>query len=413
MNGMIQVYIDANGCEETRLDAQRLKNLICGSDYVCTDEVSLADIIVFYACGHLQVNENESVRIIKRLMSLKKSSGRLVVGGCLPKINPEAIRSIYEGCMVGPEEWDFFCDLFNQSKERIHNVYANELCTLSKLTSPNTSSRSSLSWLNTLINEFGRARVRSEKNWYIKIISGCRENCTYCSDRLAFKCCESQPIETIISQFELGLKSGFKNFNLVGRDLGSYGYDLGSDLPTLLNKMLENHTAENYKLRLYNISPRSLVDFYPKLKEPFSSGKISQIGNHVQSGSCRILGLMGRRYTTRESLKIVKEIKEKFPDISIDTSIIVGFPTETERDFDKSMDLLNSMLFDHFDLYTYEERPNLPSLRLKGVVPYQVKKMRLNRLRRKLILNNINKNVKRIKIGSLIQSLIELSQYWL
>ena len=122
---------------------------------------------------------------------------------------------------------------------------------------------------------------------------------------------------------------------------------------------------------------------------------------------------MGRRYTTRESLKIVKEIKEKFPDISIDTSIIVGFPTETERDFDKSMDLLNSMLFDHFDLYTYEERPNLPSLRLKGVVPYQVKKMRLNRLRRKLILNNINKNVKRIKIGSLIQSLIELSQYWL
>lgn len=91
----------------------------------------------------------------------------------------------------------------------------------------------------------------------------------------------------------------------------------------------------------------------------------------------------------------------------------MGFPTETEQDFDKSMELLDSKLFDHVDLYMYEERPNLPSLRLKGPVPQRVKEMRLDKMRRKTLLNNINNNVRRIEIGSLIQSLIDLSRYWL
>ena len=402
---MIKVFIATNGCEEASLDAQKLKNIVSGTNYVCTNDPMVADIIVFYACGLLRAKEHESVRMIKKLMSLKKISGKLVVFGCLTKINPEAIRSIFKGCMIGPEEWDFFCDLFNQSEERIHNVHGNELCAVSKLGNPYPHLRAPFRWLNILLDELEVGRDKSKRNWYIKIITGCREKCTYCSDRLAFKQCGSQPIDTIIAQFELGLKRGFKNFYLVGRDLGSYGYDIGSDLPTLLKKMLENHCAENYKLHLYNLSPRSLVDFYPKLKDQFSSGKISQIGSHVQSGSDRILGLMGRRYSTNEWLKTLKEIREKYPDIRLVTSIMVGFPTETVQDFEKSMELLDSPLFEQFDLYAYEGKPNSPSLRLGELVPQKVKKRRLVRMRRKVMLNYI-KNIRRIEIGHLIRTLI-------
>jgi len=404
VNEMMKVYIDAcdAACEESKLDTQRLKNLVRGTNYVCTNDPRLADIIVLYTCGHLQKYENESLRMIRRLMSLKKSTGTLVVWGCLPEINPEAVRSVYDGCMIGPEHWDFFCDLFNQSKERIHNVHANELCTINKLANP--SLRSPLRYLDTL---FDKSYQKSKPIWYIKIVSGCREKCTYCSDRLAFKHCRSQAIDTIISQFELGLKSGFENFYLVGRDLGSYGYDLGTDLPTLLNKMLENHRAENYKLILFNISPRSLVDFYPRLKELLSSGKICQIGSHIQSGSDRILRLMGKgKLSINEWLKTVKEIREKRPDIGLATSIMVGFPTETEQDFEKTMALLDGMLFDHVSVYIYEGRPSAPSLRLGGLVQHRVAEERLDRIRRKVILNNINKNTRRIEIGPLIQSLI-------
>ena len=393
----MKVYIHSNGCEEAKLDAQRLRNLIYGTNYVCTDDASLSDIIVFYACGHLPEKETESLSLIKKLMSLKKSSGILVVGGCLPKINAKAVRGVYQGCMIGPEEWDSFCDLINQPKERIQNVHANELDSASKLNYPFLHS----SRLNALYNI-----VRSQKTWYIKIVTGCVQNCTYCTDRLAFRHCSSQPIDSIVSQFELGLKNDFKNFYFVGRDLGSYGYDLGYDLPTLLNKILENYHSEYYKLQLNNLSPRSLVDFYPKLENQFSNGKIFQIGSHIQSGSDRILELMGRRYSIHEWLKTAKKIKEKYPDVRLITSIIVGFPTETDQDFNKSMELLDCNLFDQVDIFMYEERPNLPSLKLGGAIPRRVKEIRFDEMRRKLILRGIIKNSSRIEIKLLLESLI-------
>src|SRR5208283_3556562 len=133
---MKKIYVATNGCEEASLASQRLKNMVSGMSFVLTNDAGIADIIIFYACGHLRARENESLRMISKLMSLKKSSGELFVWGCLTKINPEAIRSIYDGYLIGPERWDFFCDLFEQSEERIQNVHANELCAISELSIP-------------------------------------------------------------------------------------------------------------------------------------------------------------------------------------------------------------------------------------------------------------------------------------
>ena len=178
-------------------------------------------------------------------MRLKKSIAEFVVWGCLTKIDPEAVKEIYEGCMVAPEQEDFFCNLFNLPKERILEVNANELCTMSKLSKPYPHLRPPFRWMNVLLDKLELGHNESKKNWYIKIITGCRANCIYCSDRLAFNHCRNQSIDSIIYQFELGLRNGFKNFYLVGRDLGSYGHDIDSDLPTLLKKMLINHCTEN------------------------------------------------------------------------------------------------------------------------------------------------------------------------
>jgi threonylcarbamoyladenosine tRNA methylthiotransferase MtaB len=398
---MKKVFIDTSGCEEARLDTQKLKNLVQGTSYVCTNDARLADIIVFYACGHLQKNEDESIREIRRLTSLKKSSAMLVVWGCLSEIDREAVRKVHKGPLIGPENWDFFTDLFDQSKQRVRYVHANRLNVKSRSTRPSLASVQE--FLSLLRDAFFYG---SRKTWFIKIESGCKENCTYCSDRLAFKCVRSEPMDAIISQFELGLKSGFKRFQLVGRDLGSYGCDINSDLPALLNKMLENHSDEDCKLSLCNMSPMSLIELYPRLSSIFSSGKISQIGSHIQSGSDRILGLMGRKFSVLKWLSIMKEINTNYPDIRLYTSIIVGFPTETEQDFSKSMELLDNFLFDTVDLYKYEERPNIPSLRLWGRVPSEVIESRTNRMGRKIISNYFKKRIRRIQVLSLIQAFI-------
>lgn len=398
---MKKVYIDTNGCDEARLDTQKLKNLIYGTDYTCTNDARLADIIVFYACGHLQGNENESLNTIRRLISLKKNSTMLVVWGCLPEINPKAIQRIYKGPLIGPENWDFFSDLFNQPKERMSHLYANRLSIQGELVRPPLPFVAKL-W-NLLSGAFN---YRYGKIWHIKIESGCDQKCTYCSDHLAFKCLKSEPMNTIISQFELGLQMGFKRFSLVGRDLGSYGHDINSDLPTLLNKMLESHPDEDYSLSLYNMSPKSLVEFYPRLSSLFSSGKIYEIGSHIQSGSDRILRLMGRKFSTREWLRVMKNISKNYPNIRLVTSIMVGFPTETEQDFSKSMELLDVVPFDHVDLYGYAERPNLASLRLGRRVPNKVKISRSKRVMRKIIINDIMKKPRRFQLFSVAQSMI-------
>ncbi len=398
---MKTMYVDTNGCDEARLDAEKLKNLVHGTAYVCTDDAKTADVIVFYACGHLPEDEKESIGIINRLVSLRKRSSVFVVWGCLPEINREAVESVYTGPFVGPENWEYFSSLLHQSKERMPNVFANRLSIRNKLTRPHLSSVGGI--LNLLYDAF---HYQSRKMWYIKIESGCKENCTYCSDHLAFKGVRSQPMDTVISQFELGLERGFKYFSLIGRDLGSYGQDLHSDLAALLNRILENHRDKNYKLFLENMSPKSLVELYPRLNGSFSSGKILKIGSHIQSGSERILKLMGRRYSIHEWLGVMEDINRKYPDIRLITSIMVGFPTETEEDLGKSIQLVDELLFDEVDLYKYEDRPNLPCLRLGGRVPEEVKEARYKRVRRRIFISNIRKRVRRFQITYLTQVLI-------
>jgi MiaB/RimO family radical SAM methylthiotransferase len=401
MKVMKKVYIDTNGCEEARLDAQKLKNFLCGTDYASTDDARIADIIVFYACGHLQESESESIGIIKRLINLKKDSSMLVVWGCLPEINREAVENVYEGPMIGPENWVFFSDLFNQPKERMYCVHANRLSIRNRLMKPPLLS--GLGLLNLLWDAF---HYESRRVWYIKVASGCRENCTYCSDHLAFKCLRSQPMEMIISQFELGLEKGFKRFFLVGRDLGSYGRDIDTDLPTLLNRMLESHPDMDYQFSLYNMSPKSLIELYPRLDNLFSSGRIYEVGSHIQSGSDRILRLMGRNFSIAEWLRIMKNISRNYPNTLLATSIMVGFPTETEQDFGKSLELVDDILFDQVDLYKYEERPNLASLRLGGRVPNKVKEARFRMMTRRIIVNSIIKKIRRRETFYLAQFMI-------
>jgi len=335
------------------------------------------------------------------LISQKRNSAKLVVWGCLPKINPQAIESVYNGPKISVEEWSFFEDLFDQPIEKIYNVHTNRLVIKNKRT--DSRSLSVLSLLNILNDAF---YFSDRKIWYILVEKGCNERCTYCSDRLVFSHLRSEPIPEVVSQIDIGLKCGFRHFYLVGRDLGSYGHDLNSDLPTLLEKILESHPDEDYKLSLYNMSPKSLVEFHPRLDSLFSSGKIYEIGSHIQSGSERILRLMGRKVSIRKWLIVMRTINNKYPSIRLNSSIMVGFPTETEQDFDKSLELIEHPLFDNVDVYKYEERPNLPSLRLGGRVPEEVKAARRVRMFRHVIFAVAKKKIIKLRIIALIQMLI-------
>jgi threonylcarbamoyladenosine tRNA methylthiotransferase MtaB len=342
----------------------------------------------------LQATEAESLNTIRRILSQKKASSELIVWGCLSKINPESVRRLSEGAMVGPEDWAFFYELFGQPKGVADGVNANALSAGPAL---EIASPPALSPHSRVIERFRRyLDVQLPKRiWYIRIESGCANCCTYCSDRLAYTSAKSQPIERIIQQFSLGLRNGYKYFYLVGRDLGSYGCEMGLSLAKLLQAIYEKYPHEDYKLLLDNVSPNALIDIYPHLDTSFLSNKVFELGSHIQSGSDRILKLMGKRFKIYDWIRVIEGISRDHPQIRLTTSMMVGFPSESEQDFKESINLVNSVLFDKIYVYSYNERPNLPSLRIKGCVPEETKRKRERTMNYYATINMYRKRISR------------------
>jgi threonylcarbamoyladenosine tRNA methylthiotransferase MtaB len=388
-NKALKVHFVTNACEEGRLDTQRLKLFSKNVGFSCTNDVKQADLILFFACGHLFLREAYALRIIEDIQRVKKRSAQLIVWGCLPMINPGALRKVYGGPLIGPEEWNFFSDLFNQPRGRIDQVFANA-----------PISRKEDFFSRGRIIDFIYQSLYAHRGWkwYIKIVSGCRNRCTYCVDLLAYKSIRSVPIDKILRQFELGLAANCKHFFFVGRDLGSYGYDIGLTLADLLNKIAETYRDQTYKISLQNVSPEFLITLYPKLDHALLSQRVFEIGSGIQSGSERILKLMGKTFKLDDWKETLQDIDRKYPNIRLATNIMVGFPGETEEDFKRTKNLFRDLLFDRISVYIYNERPNLPSLRLKGCVPEAIKIRRYkeaNNLRR---VNTLRKKIKRTRI---------------
>ncbi|MCJ7635385.1 hypothetical protein MUP77_23725, partial [Candidatus Bathyarchaeota archaeon] len=240
------VYVDTSAgyaCEEARLDTQKLINLIRQAhnqetSLVSTNDPKMADIIILHCCGHLRDREIDSVNTIKKIRTISKKSAQLIVWGCLPVINPRSLEKVYDGPVIGPDNFGYFANLFGLSEAKAFDVYANTLCYHNQSIDPEMSpgiKRVRLPGFlkKELVPMLYSKREIAEKTWYIKILNGCKNHCTYCSDRLAFEQLKSKPLGTIVEEFGLGLKKGYELFWLVGRDLGSYGHDIGLSLVNL------------------------------------------------------------------------------------------------------------------------------------------------------------------------------------
>jgi MiaB/RimO family radical SAM methylthiotransferase len=392
---MKKAYVVSNDyCIEAKLETQRLINIIKKANappaYIYTNKIDDADLIIFYSCGHLQANEADSMNTIRRILSQKKASSELIVWGCLSEINPKLVRRVYGGPMVGPEVWAFFYELFNQPEGIAEGVNANAFIVDDGL------AIDSVGPLSRVLYGFRRYLDGQPKRiWYIRIVSGCANCCTYCSDKLAYRSVRSQPIERIIQQFALGLRNGYKYFSFVGRDLGSYGCDMGLSLANLLQAIYEKYPHQDYYLLLDTVSPNALIDLYPDLNSSILSNKVFELGSHIQSGSDRILKLMGKRFKVCEWIRVINRISRDHPQIRLHTSMMVGFPGESEQDFRASINLVKNVLFDKIFVYKYDERPGLPSLRIKGRVPENTKRNRERRMKFEAILNAYRKRISR------------------
>jgi tRNA A37 methylthiotransferase MiaB len=393
-----QAYIGTgNFCEEALLETQCLKNLVASRNYppeiTVTETLEHADLIVFYACGHLRQQEHESMHIIQQILGQKKPSSTLIVWGCLPKINPKALRTIYQGPLLGPQDFAFFYDFFAVSPDDHPPVFAN---TIDVPCIHQSRFRSPTEQMEQFYNKLVSNNV--ERRWLIKIVSGCKNFCTYCTDRLAYRSLHSVPVEYILKQFELGFQQHYKHFYLVGRDLGSYGHDIDQTLLDLLNHISQRYSHREFQVHLHNLAPQTLIQMIPHLDPHFLWNHVSEIGSHIQSGSRKILKLMNKPTTLQDWVTTIGQLNTQFPHIYLATSVMVGFPGETVQDHNQTLALIKHHMFDHIDVYAYNERPNLPSKRLPGQVTPAIKWKRYHEMRYYASLSCLHKRINRRQI---------------
>src|SRR4030042_3865991 len=285
-----KVCVLTNGCPENRIDCSRIQKFVSDNGCTITAEINDADVIVFNACGLTESTQEHSIDIIKFIETRKKPFAELIVCGCLPKINKSRLREVYQG-------FAFEHDI-EQLKEVIdirtdpEDAYSNRLLPRAQVPSVHRRTFADLKKIARLMSIKERLtkpyyehldqiiNVFRPQSFCIKVSSGCPNRCAFCAVKVSRGELKSKPVDRIVEEFKEGLAKGYKEFSLLGTDVGAYGIDKGITLVDLLKRLVK--IEGNYTIRLRNIQPKFLIKMLPQFRDVLRSGKITYISTAAE-----------------------------------------------------------------------------------------------------------------------------------
>ena len=356
---MAKIFVEAYGCSASFADSEMISGLIVNGGHTLVESSSESDLNVVVTCS---VKDATANKMIHRIKSLK--SKPLIVAGCLPKAEKDTVEKFTENAsMLGPNSLGQTLQVIN-STLRGRKQIALEDSDLSKVGLPKIR-------LNPIVG-------------IVEIASGCMSECTFCQTKLSKGDLSSYRLGDIVRQVQTEIKEGCKEVWLTSTDNGCYGFDIGTDLPTLVNSVSE--IPEDFMVRVGMMNPMYMPRIKEKLIESYENNKVFKfIHIPVQSGSDKVLHDMKRGHTVGTFREIVKKLKERFGEFTVSTDIIVGFPSETEEDFQKTVQLLDKTKPDVVNLSRYSARPGTDAAEWKQIDVAEVKR------RSKIIFEQINK----------------------
>lgn len=354
------IFIKTYGCTFNKSDSQAMRHILGKR---VADREDQADIIIFNTCGVKLQTENKVLKDIRTMLGKK----RIIVAGCLPFIDPDAIPSEVDAVM-GPDQIQNIASIVDNVEHGKRLRLARHEIKCPKLLS----------------------QCHKGVTAIIPISLGCKGSCTYCATKFARGDLRSYPKEEIVSEIGALYREGYKEFQLTSQDTGCYGLDIGKDLPELLTSI--SSLNGDFRVRVGMLNPNHAFNMLDGLLDAYGSDKVFKFLHlPVQSGSDSVLKEMNRFYTTDNYLEIVEQFRKSYPEIYIATDIIVGFPGETEEDFQKTLDLTMLSRPDKVNITRYSVRPGTAAAEMKQF-PDRIKKDRsrvISRLVHK-ISNEIN-----------------------
>jgi tRNA A37 methylthiotransferase MiaB len=381
-------------------ESNRIHNYLVSNGISFTNNFKEAELIVISTCAVNKEQEDDTIRAIKYHIKRKAKNSKIVLVGCLPAISPASLQPLgdfevipirelhkFKELIGSKIEWDSvsrlrelkifplapFVTLFNAFIRDMHFLYRGTRADFSYPIRYLTKDK----WIsikNTIRSTFSKhTQVSSTKGVYqLKVASGCLGNCSYCAIKFAIGNTKSVPINEIVLELREAIAFGYKHFNLSSPDVASYGLDIKTNFIELLKHIFADEN--DITVTLPTLHPKWLIRYYDDLIKIIKENpaKIKEIVIPIQSGSNRILDLMRRGYKIEEVTKYISEIKEINPEIVIKTHIIVGFPGETEEDFQASIDLIQKIPFSDISIHAYSNRLNTVASKMERKEETQV-----------------------------------------
>lgn len=349
------------GCKVNQYETEAMEEMFEKRGYKIVNSDEKADIYVINTCTVTNLGDRKSRQFIRRAKKLNQDS-IIVAVGCYSQVAPEEVEKIDEvDIIIGTTDRHKIVDLCEEFE--LNNKKINIVKDLKG---------------HKDFEELNIVDVKSKTRAYIKIQDGCNQFCSYCIIPYARGPIRSRELKDIIEETERLAKTGFKEVVLTGIHVASYGKDLKDiGLLTVIEEVSKIEGIE--RIRLSSMEP-TFIDrkFMEKAVE------VNKLCHHfhlsLQSGSDTVLKRMNRKYSTSEYREIVELIREYMPDAGITTDIIVGFPGETDEEFEETYNFVKEIGFSRIHVFKYSPRKGTPASKMKGQIHGSIKSMRSERL---------------------------------
>ncbi len=387
-----KLYIKTHGCQMNEYDSSKMADVLAHSEGLeLTDNPEDADVVLINTCSIREKAQEKVFSQLGRWKSLKKDGKPVLigVGGCVASQEGAAIvkRAPYVDLVFGPQTLHRLPELIRARRESGQpqvDISFPEIEKFDRLPEPRAEGPTA----------------------FVSIMEGCSKYCSFCVVPYTRGEEVSRPFEDVLVEIAQLASQGVREINLLGQNVnayrGPYGEDETADLGLLIRTMAEIDGVD--RIRFTTSHP---LEFSDSLIEAYRD--VPQLANYlhlpVQAGSDRILAAMKRGYTTLEFKQKIRKLRAVRPDISISSDFIVGFPGETDADFDKTMRLIEDVGFDQSYSFIYSRRPGTPAADLSDETPDAVKHGRLSRLQATINANSTR--ISQAMVGSVQRVLVE------
>ena len=384
-------YIRTYGCQMNEHDSEVMAGIFMALGYEPTDDIAVADVVLLNTCAIRENAENKVFGELGFLLKYKRENPEMLIGvcGCMSQeesvVNKILTKYQHVDMVFGTHNIHRLPHILKDaymSKEMVIEVWSKE---------------------GDVIENLPKQRFGSIKAW-VNIMYGCDKFCTYCIVPYTRGKERSRRPEEIIQEVRELAAQGYKEIMLLGQNVNAYGKDFTDIEYRLGDLMDELRKIDIPRIRFTTSHPR---DFDDHLIEVLAKkgNLVEHIHLPVQSGSNEILKIMARKYTREHFLALVDRIKAAIPDVALTTDIIVGYPNETEEQFQETLDLYREVGFEMAFTYIYSPREGTPAAKMVDNVPEEVKKERLQRLN--AVVAELSANALKQYEGKIVEVLVE------